>query len=328
MQFVETKIQARSVPPWLHIPAQVIVAGFCAYWYWHPPVPNKAVLILTGVTVLMALLEMRASHKAIYLILVLLLMSIENRAINLDRAATMKEEGERRIEERKKFQGIADDLQKAMNQSAVQFDKTMRRSDTLVSSVADSIKAQTGGDSFAFMTFTAEPAQAFEMHWKNFLAPRGQPYFLVSVTSQGKYPLRGTHATMMDDERRLATMQEYNQHPNGDWIEAITSADTEYQIPYLHPQSPEAPNGEVDLIGLYPMPKADSKRLSINFVAPNGYWNEVLHLGRSKGAWHQCLSVSGPTIKQVRHPFIYCDSDWPEGKKQAERDWVFTPPKN
>jgi hypothetical protein len=45
---------------------------------------------------------------------------------------------------------------------------------------------------------------------------------------------------MMDNERRLAAMQEYNNHPNGDWITAINSADTEYQLPYLRPQSTEA----------------------------------------------------------------------------------------
>jgi len=132
---------------------------------------------------------------------------------------------------------------------------------------------------------------------------------------------------MMDDERRLAAMQEYNKHPNGDWIKVISSGDTEYQMPYLRPQSAEAPQGEVDIIGTYPMPQGDSKKLTMNFAAPNGYWNEVLHLGRVNGIWHQCLSIMGPTVKQAQHPFVYCDSDWPESKKLAEKYWVFTPPK-
>ncbi len=180
---------------------------------------------------------------------------------------------------------------------------------------------QTGGDSFAFITFTAEPAQAFELHWQNFLAPKGKPYFLVSVNSHGKYPLRDTRATLMDDERRLAAMQAYNRNPNGDWIQAINSADSEYKIPYLRPQSPEAPTGEVDVLGIYPMTQSDTKRLSIAFSAPNGYWDEVIHLGRINGVWHQCLSVMGPTVTQAKHPFIHCDSDWPDGKTIAENDW-------
>jgi hypothetical protein len=198
---------------------------------------------------------------------------------------------------------------------------------TMLTGVEDSIKTQTGGDSFAFISFTPQLASSFEMHLFNFLAPRGVPYFMVSITSQGKYPLRGVHAILMDDEQRLAAMQEYNRNPSGDWIHAINSADVEYQIPYLRPQSQEAPSGEVDVIGLYPMSQTDSKRLTVAFSAPNGYWSEVLHLGRVTGVWHQCLSLIGPTVKQTDRPFIYCDTeDWPEGRKLAQQDWQFPKP--
>jgi len=209
---------------------------------------------------------------------------------------------------------------------AISHDRQMQESNfrVMLTGVEDSIKTQTGGDSFAFISFTAQQASSFEMRWNNFIAPRGMPYFVVSITSRGKYPLRGTHATMMDDERRLAAMQEYNRQPNGDFMQAINSADIEYQMPYLRPQSPEAPGGEVDIIGLYPMPEQASKRLTIAFAAPNGYWNEVLHLGRVNGAWHQCLSVMGPNVEQASHPFVYCDTaDWPEGKELADKDWQF-----
>ena len=131
----------------------------------------------------------------------------------------------------------------------------------------------------------------------------------------------------MDDERRIIAMREYNQHPNGDFIHVINSADTEYQIPYLRPQSREAPSGEIDVIGLYPMPQVDSKRLTIAFSALNGYWNEVLHLGRVNDVWRQCLSIIGPTVEQNNHPLIHCDTEeWPEGKKLAQQDWQFPKP--
>jgi hypothetical protein len=321
----------KPVPHWFHFPLQAIAAGFAAYWYWNLPLPNKAVLFLAAIAALMVLAEMRPIHKAFYVVLIIALVFIENRAINKDRADFARDEACRRKEENQKFSdigtAITTNVGRLLEHSDQEFAKTMARSDVIMSGVADSIKTQIGGDSFAFITFTAEPAQAFEMHWNSFLAPRGEPYFLVSVTSHGKYPLRGTRAIMMDDERRSVAMQEYNKHPNGDWINAINSGDSEYQMSYLRPQSTEAPQGEVDIIGLYPMPQGDSKRLTINFSAPNGYWNQVLHLGHVNGAWHQCLSVLGPTAKQVKHPFVYCDSDWPEGKKLAEKDWVFTPPK-
>ena len=95
-----------STNHWLHIPAQVIVAGFCFYWYLHSPAPNKAVLILTGVTIVMALLGMHPGHKVVYLLLVICLMSIENRAINQDRAKFETAQTEARKEEKRSFEGL------------------------------------------------------------------------------------------------------------------------------------------------------------------------------------------------------------------------------
>ncbi|MFZ0636299.1 MAG: hypothetical protein WA755_05570 [Candidatus Acidiferrales bacterium] len=321
----------KPVPHWFHFGLQLVVVGFVLYWHRNVPAPNKAVLALAACAALMVFAEMRPVHKAIYCILIVALVFTENHAIDKDRADFARDEACRRQEENQQFSKIGNaittNVGKLLEHSDQEFANTIAKSDAIMSGVTDSIKTQTGGNSFAFIDFTAEPAQAFEMRWNDFVAPRGEPYFLVSITSRGKYPLRGTHAIMMDDERRLAVMQEYNKHPNGNWIKAINSVDSEYQMPYLRPQSVEAPQGEVDIIGLYPMPQADSKRLTINFSAPNGYWNEVLHLGRVNGNWRQCLSVMGPTAKQAQHPFVYCDSDWPEGKKLAEKDWAFTPPK-
>lgn len=259
--------------------------------YTLPPPPGVCVAILGSLALVITLVPPKMpskGQKVLWIISTLVLMVGEIWAISHDRA-----------EQNKSFQAM-------------------------LTSVNDSIKTQTGGDSFAYISFTAQQAASFEMHWQNFVAPKGKPYFVVSITSRGKYPLRSTHVTMMDDERRLAAMREYNRHPSGDWIHAINSADTEYELPYLRPQSPEAPTGEVDIIGLYPMPETDSKRLTVAFAAPNGYWNEVLHLGHINGVWHQCLSVMGPTVEQANRPYIYCDTeDWPEGKALAEKDWRF-----
>jgi len=320
----DAKVKGRLVT-WFHTPWQILVACFCVYWYWHPPVPNKAVLILTGVTVVMALLEMRSPQKAVYLILVLSLMFIENRAINKDRADATRAEDDRRKEERDKFQTIADGIEKAIRQSATQFDASMRRSDAIVAGVGSSIKTQTGGDSFAYVTFTPESAN---IHFAGLPASSG-PQFLVAVTSHGKYPLRETHCTLMDDERRVQAMLEYNKHPDGNWVAAINSVDTPYYIHYLRPQSPEAPRGDVETIGLYPFGAKDANDLTVVCSSSNGYWNERLHLRRINGQWHQSLSVMGPTVKQSLHPFIYFDSDFPAGKAIAEKDWphVKQPPK-
>jgi hypothetical protein len=218
-------------------------------------------------------------------------------------------------------------LEKVIRDSDKHFNATMGRTGKIIEGVSDDMRMQTGGDSLAYITFTAEPGY---VQFGNFSNPSGHPWFLVAITSHGKYPLRDVRATLMDDERRKAALEEYGKHPNNsvfkDFVQAIESTDTHYQWSYLRPQSPEAPSGDVETIGAYPIPEGNTKKLSIAFSAINGYWSEILHLGLVNGQWRQCLSVVGPTMKQAQNPFVYCEPEWPEGRALAEKDWPHAKP--
>ncbi len=155
---------------WLHILVQVAVAGFIAYWYWQVPPPNKAVLIITGVTVIMALLEMRASHKAIYLLLVFCLMFIENRAINKDRADYTKDGSARREKENRQFQTISNRLTAAIQSNQEHFDATMNSMKTLITSTRDiattsnqSLEQITGGNGYCSLWGAGEIATGWTL---------------------------------------------------------------------------------------------------------------------------------------------------------------------
>lgn len=299
-------------------------------WAWHPPV-GVYIGILGFLGVLVTLIrdptKIGKWEKATWIFVMFALLLLEVKSVYQDRTEHDTEQRLAREQSERNFQGIAGGISETIKRSELQFEATMRKSDAIIDRVGDSIKSQSGGDSFAYITFTAEPAYvSFETKGAmcQQLSDRpveAGPKFLVSITSHGKYPLREVHATMMDDELRLAGAAEYNKHPEGNWIKAIQSGDTQYRCLYLKPQSPEGPSGDVELLGIYPLSKREANRLSIAFSSLNGYWNEVLHLGRVNGTWHQCLSVMGPTAKQATKPFVYCDSDWPEGKVLAEKDW-------
>jgi hypothetical protein len=305
----------KPVPDWFHFPIQIVAAACLLYWRWHQPAPNKAVLALAAVAALMVLADMRPIHKAIYFVIIIALVFAENRAIDKDRADFARDEASRRQEENQKFSdigtAITSNVRKLFEHSDMEFSKTMARSDAIMAGVSDDMKTQTGGNSFAYVTFTPQ-----------------QDRFLVAITSHGKYPLREIHVMMTDQERSDQALQEYmKQHPGpippvgNDWIRAVQAGDTYYQVPYLRPQSPQGPTGDVQLLGQYPFETKDTKDITVAFSAPNGYWNERLHLRKVSGKWHQSLSVMGPTVRQALHPFIYFDPDYPEGKALAERDW-------
>jgi hypothetical protein len=234
------------------------------------------------------------------------------RSVYKDRDEHDAQQAATRERETKSFETIADGITQAIRESDRNFSEVMKRSNLILGGVTDTIKTETGGDSFAYITFTAEPNQQF----------------VVAITSHGKYPLRGVHVTMMDEEREIQAMQEYNKHPGGDIMAMARAGDTYYQVPYLRPQSPEGPSGDVEMLGAYPFGTKNSNDLTVAFSGPNGYWNERLHLRRINGTWHQALSVMGPTVKQALHPFIYFDRDYPEGKALAEKDWLRTKPQS
>jgi hypothetical protein len=333
----KSALRVWGILSWLCVLALLILG---IWWMFHLPTVGKGGLFLAVGATLMPLFweKVGTIARMSWIAMLFLLLAVEYRAIDKDRADFARDEACRRREENQKFSNIGttitNNVQKLLDHSDSEFAKTMARSDAIMSGVADSTKTQTGGNSFAFITFTPE---AGYVHFEqkdpicqqiSGSAERDQAgaYFQVAITSHGKYPLRELHATMMDDERRVAAMTEYNKHPEGDWIKVISSSDTEYRCLYLKPQSPEGPSGDVEMLGTYPLPKGDSKRLTIAFRSLNGYWDETLHLGLVNGQWRQCLSIMGPTAKQAKKPFIYCTPEWPEGRILAERDWAAPKP--
>ena len=296
------------------VPFLVIIG----YWSWRLPAPGIAVSILGLAAVVMAIRASRFTRmeEIVWIVVAIALCFAEIQAIRKDRLETNQAQERAHREENEKFASLLEEGRKhfeaTVTQSQSQFAATMDRSSGILGGISDSIKATTGGDSFAYITFTPEPNQQF----------------LVAITSHGKYPLREVHATMIDDERRVQAMQEFNKHPEGSFIAAIQAGDTYFRVPYLRPQSPEGPSGDVEMLGSYPFGSKDANDITIAFSSLNGYWNERLHLRRINGKWHQALSVMGPTVKQSLHPFIYFDPDYPEGKALAEKDWPRVKPKS
>jgi hypothetical protein len=302
--------------PWFHVPCQLLVAAFCIHWFWHTPAPNKAVLILGGVAAIMALWEMLPLEKGIYFVLVICLVAVEYRAIDKDRRDFADAETQKRQEQDQQFSAIGatitTNVQKLLDHSDEQFAKNVEGFNQVLGGIGDSIKTETGGDSFAYVTFTPEPNQQF----------------MVAITSHGKYPLRQIQVTMVDQDRQRQAMEEYSKNPAGDFANATQAGDTYYLVPYLRPQSPEGPSGDVQILGNYPFGTEDTKDFVIVFSSLNGYWNERLHLRRVNGTWVQALSLVGPKAYSVLHPFEYFDSGFPDGRGIGKRDWplVKVPP--
>ena len=129
-------------------------------WAWHPPVGVWiGILGFLGVAVALTRDPTKISRgeKAAWIGVMFILLGLEMKSVYQDRTEHDLQQAEARERETKSFESIGKGIEGAIQQSQKDFEATMRKSDAIMGRVSDSIKSQTGGDSFAYITFTEEP---------------------------------------------------------------------------------------------------------------------------------------------------------------------------
>lgn len=178
-------MQRKPMQSWIHVPILVLVASLCLFWHWHTPVPNKSVLVIAGVAIVMALFEPHKFFKVIYLAFVVWLMVIESHAIDLDRTQTILEDAQRRTEQNAQFSSILNGILTEISTDEDHFAETMRKSNELADSskrnldlTQHSLNQITGGDQFCYLIPITQV---------------GQNQWRIAVINSGRYPLAFCH---------------------------------------------------------------------------------------------------------------------------------------
>lgn len=254
---------------WFHFPILLSVSTLCLYWYWHLPAPNKAVLWLGGMAALMALVEMRPLHKALYFVLIIALIFTENRAIDKDRRDFADAEANRRKVEDGQFSDIGSSITANVNnlladsdkkfretvrEESSHFNATMRRSDALTEGIAETINAETGGDSFCYYELSG-----------GVISDAGVDLI---GEARGKYPLSDVSARIAetDNERVLSVVNQkvgnlgVTEIPLG-----VSLAAEPIHVPFTAPP--------------------DKENLDIYFSGKNGFWAQFISFRKVKGKW-------------------------------------------
>jgi hypothetical protein len=206
---------------------------------------------------------MKPSQKALWLTIVFALAFIENRAIDKERKDNEQESVETRRGENEQFQGIANGITSAIEQSQREFDATMKRSDKVIglqgkelNGIVETLHTFTGSESYAYLMYV--PRQGF-----------------LGFAHQGAYPLYGVSARIVDlDQARTNPIGVTVSV--GDMIKG-------------HAAMLPVPNG-------LPL-QGDHFNANIFFNARNGDWAQLLRVQRTKDGWleqsewRECLRV-------------------------------------
>lgn len=142
-------------------------------WSWHPPVGVYiALLAFLGVLVPLFrdLTKIGKGEKAVWTLVMFLLVGLEIKSIYQDRNEHEREQAAARREQLKEFSHIADGLTTAIQNSDRQFSATMEQFGAVLTSTAhiatltrEGVENITGGDSFGFAVPQSFAADTFPL---------------------------------------------------------------------------------------------------------------------------------------------------------------------
>jgi hypothetical protein len=269
-----------------------IVLSFLGFLWLarHLPAPGYAITAMAVIAGVMALRpDMGGWEKSLWFVILLLFAGIEIRAISRDRK-----------EQTKTFSDIAAQLKVTVNQGTKALsalNETIKEGrthfDSTISGLTDSIKTQTGGDSFCYLEFSQALNDVGGM----------------TLVKVGKYPLRGVSARITDAAKTAAAVNEFlkTNPPRGDQDYANQIFAIQRMSEVLQP----VPDFATDtrLLGGYQMTKSDRQSFQIVFSAFNGFWIERMEIRTVNGKWTKAIMVEVPMTKKYLH--FYIDPDFP-----------------
>jgi hypothetical protein len=251
---------------WLQHALQIIVAVLWLWWWFHVPLPGKALLVLTIVAIFISLVDITAMQRLIWIILVVALAFLENKAINKDRAEFVAAQEKFSNEQKQHFDDIGEGIKTAVTQSQNQFQATMKSTDALLKESKENIDAITGGKTFCYVSALIV----------------GEDEAALAIATVGTSPLHDVNIDAVDLDMKNDLMAK-NQPLTIDTIQHFT---TSYPaIPFLASTSAHW----LTRISLSAVEKRD---LHFNFFSMNGVWGETLNLRRVDERWVQAIKVT------------------------------------
>ena len=285
---------------WTQRVLQIIVALGLVWFWFHVPLPGKALLVLTIVAIFTSLIEITLQQRVVWLLLVVGLAFLENKAIDKDRADFAAAQQKFSNEQKQHFDEIGEGIKTAIQQSQNQFQITMGSTNALLNESTalarlskQNIDAVTGGNSFCYALASFVGNEA-----------------LLTLATRGSSPLHDVTIDLVDlDMERdlLARKQPLT-------LDAIGHFTT------FFPAVPFLVSSSVHTLTKITLGAVEKRNLYFHFYSMNGVWGETLNLRLVSGQWTQAIKVTKeakPNHQKVI--FLYVPPNYP--KVNGDVDW-------
>jgi hypothetical protein len=288
---------------WLGWVFLFVATSFAVFWEFQVP-PQGYSLIAMGVAAgLMALRsEMGGREKWLWTIMLFAFAYVEVRAIKADRAK--QDTFQSKLEQ--SFQDIGQGIKDSNAQSDRDFNAEMSGLHFALGRIGDSIKTQTGGDSFCYIDISPVNPE------KNAVNHAAQ----MAITRVGKYPLHGISMTLDDGVRySKVTKSAFPEGHIPTSAEIMAMWDRARQASTMRQPISDFATPDRS-VGVYYLSGEDQESFQIVFSAFNGEWLERLELRRlGPDRWVKAMWVESP----MNPYYVKIDPDYPR-KENGEPD--------
>jgi hypothetical protein len=292
---------------WFWFIGQMVFGCCLVFLSYRVPAPGIAIGIL-GLLAVVATFESGPSRlqRSIWILISTGFLLVELDAIHMDRVQSQGEQDYARAVDRTRFSQTY-----AALRTSIRNEETQRKTDgdrfrSTIARLQDSIKTQTGGDSYCYLSFEGN---------------YGGQSFSVSMVKKGRYPVRGVNVMILDTVKSQAFDEAHFGHPtpNPDAMAQRLAMDQESGVTRI----------PIDDLAYdkrrlfdYPIIRADYdyQQYIIDISPINNDWTEEILMKKRPGpylgsptpaSWHwsRALILNGPGNKEI---WSDIDADYPK----------------
>ncbi len=253
---------------------------FTTIWNWHPPVGVFiAILAVLGVLVPFIREKVGRREKAIWSLVLVLLLGFELKSIYQDRNEHDKQQADARQSQLEGFRQIGDGIKTAIQNSQNQFDATMQRSELIFKGVRTSIDTITGGDSFVYLTFGRQP----------------DGRIVISANHAGKFPLHNVEVRITNLKEMDKIIAEAKR--TGAQLYLPLASDINVKIGDISAHVGRA-------IWWLRFDNSDRQDYNVFFYGQNGLWSQLIRMRLQDNQWITATKVLGSDGRKVLYEKI------------------------
>jgi hypothetical protein len=241
---------------------------------------------------------MGGEEKLIWILVLFGFLSLELTSIKTERNAHEAEQKAARLEQLQHFGEIGKGIQTSVEESQLQFQATMGRSNEVYGGVRETLQSMTGGRSFCYLD----------------IRPDSPTDIVAMLMDKGRYPVTEAQIRIVDEDAFASFLEQQRQHPSLELSDDRTSEKLFYRN-FIRTGS------FAETLSHYAF-KSDARSFNAEIIARNGLFQELVRVTHSNVGFATAKIVIVSYYDGVRGVALEkIDAGFPKETLVKDKEW-------